>query len=162
MNKFNSFYGVVTDITNFNSGIENTEGCYKFISLSGDNGDIVNFIMIPLTFLVDYETISIGDFVEAYYDALAPAVLIYPPQYSAIVMTEIKPNRRVKVDFFDQNLVSSDRELKLNIGPNTKITQKNGQRFTDDLTNRNLVVIYGPSTKSIPAQTTPYEVIVLC
>ncbi|XMB86044.1 hypothetical protein RJG79_11675 [Mycoplasmatota bacterium WC44] len=162
MNKFNSFYGVVTKITNFNSGIENTEGCYKFISLSGDNGNIVNFILSPSTFLVDYETISIGNYVEAYYDGLAPAVMIYPPQYPAIVMTKIKPNRSVKVDYFDQNLVSSDGELKLNIAHNTKITQKNGQRFTDNISNRDLVIIYGPSTKSIPAQTTPYEVIVLC
>ncbi len=29
-------------------------------------------------------------------------------------------------------------------------------------TNRNLIVIYGPTTRSIPAQTTPYEIVVWC
>ena len=29
-------------------------------------------------------------------------------------------------------------------------------------TNRNLIVIYGATTKSIPAQTTPYKIIVMC
>ncbi|QVK18325.1 hypothetical protein KHQ81_01000 [Mycoplasmatota bacterium] len=162
MTKFNSFIGKVTNISNFRTGIENTEGCYKFITLQDNNGNIVNFIMTPYTFLVDYETISVGDIVEGFYDAMAPAVMIYPPQYEAIVMTKVKPNRNVKVDYFDEQLVSSDGTLRLNIAPNTKITMQNGQNFTNSITNKNLVVVYGPSTKSIPAQTTPYEIVVLC
>lgn len=38
----------------------------------------------------------------------------------------------------------------------------NDQSFTGNPANRNLIVIYGASTKSIPAQTIPYIVVVIC
>ena len=68
----------------------------------------------------------------------------------------------VKVDYFNKDLVSGNGQLKLNIGPRTHVLLPNNQIFLGNLGNQDLVVIYGPSTKSIPAQTTPIEVIVLC
>ena len=70
--------------------------------------------------------------------------------------------RNVKVDYFHNQLVSSDGQLQLNLSPYTPILLTNGQPFSSIPANRDLIVIYGPSTMSIPAQTTPYRVIVLC
>jgi hypothetical protein len=67
----------------------------------------------------------------------------------------------VKVDLFDNDYVSSDNSLKLNISDDTVIVSENGEAFTGELADRKLVVVYGPSTRSIPAQTTPEKIVVL-
>lgn len=36
------------------------------------------------------------------------------------------------------------------------------QTFTLNPVNRNLLVVFGPTTMSIPVQTTPYKIIVMC
>ncbi|EEL50371.1 hypothetical protein bcere0022_22650 [Bacillus cereus Rock3-44] len=106
--------------------------------------------------------ISVGDKVTGYYDGNAPVPLIYPPQYRALVMVKDTPYQNVKVDYFDSQLKSSDGQLQLNLSPYTQIVLTNGQPYSKNPTNRNLIVIYGPATKSIPAQTTPYRIIVWC
>ena len=161
MSRYDSFYGKVTNISNFYMKQQNYEGCYKILTLQ-NNETIVNFIMAPFTFLVDYDSISVGDFAVGFYDGMAPAITIYPQQYQAIVMTKDKPYQNVKVDTFDSNLVSSDGQLKLNVTSDTKIIMQNGQEFTDSITDKTLVVVFGATTRSIPAQTTPYYIVVLC
>lgn len=106
--------------------------------------------------------VGVGDAVIGYYDTNAPIPLIYPPQYRALVMAKVTPNRNIKVDFFNRQLVSSDGTLKLNISPFTQILLENGQAFTGNPANRDLIVVYGPTTMSIPAQTIPYRIIVMC
>jgi hypothetical protein len=68
----------------------------------------------------------------------------------------------VKVDFFNYQLVSSDGSLRLNISPDTRILLENGQLFNRNPANRYLVVVYSATTRSIPAQTTPSQIIVMC
>jgi len=77
-------------------------------------------------------------------------------------MVRESPYQNVKVDHFNSELVSSDGQLRLNLSPYTQIVLTNGQPFSGTLRNRNLIVIYGTATKSIPAQTTPYRIIVWC
>ena len=100
--------------------------------------------------------------VTGFYDANAPVPMIFPPQFRAIVMARDTQYQNVKVDYFNNQLVSSDNNLKLNIAPWTQIVLENGQAFTRNPANRNLIVVYGATTKSIPAQTTPYKIIVMC
>jgi hypothetical protein len=161
MVKFQPFSGTVTMISDFPTTVNDQSGCYKLMSVN-NGGNIVNFVIEPNTYFVDQAMVVIGDRVTGYFDANAPVPLIYPPQYRALVMVKEMPNQNVKVDFFDSQLVSSDGMLKLNLSPNTRMILKNGQLFTRNPANRNLIVIYGPSTFSIPAQTTPYKIIVLC
>lgn len=163
MVKYQPFSGTVTMISDFSitpSG-EN-EGCYKLMSVIDGSGRQVNFVVEPKTYFVDQAMVRIGDRVTGYYDADAPVPMIYPPQYRALVMVKETPGQNVRVDFFNRQLVSSDGMLKLNLSPGTPILLENGQRFTKSPANRNLIVVYGPSTFSIPAQTTPYRIIVLC
>ncbi len=163
MVKFFSFRGTITSISEFFIG-ENGEGagCYTLVSVANGDGGTVNFVVSPDTYFVDQAMVAVGDQVTGYYDGNAPVPLIYPPQYRALIMVKESPYQQVKVDFFNNQLVSSDGQLKLNLSPYTSITIRNGQVFSHSIENRNLIVIYGPTTRSIPAQTTPYRIIVWC
>jgi hypothetical protein len=159
---FGSFYGIITAINNFWSGSDEISGCYKLMTIQNGEGSIVNFVVTPATYFVDHTMVSVGDVVTGFYDADAPVPLIYPPQFQAIVVVKTIQGANVKVDYFNSQLVSSDGTLKINIAPYTQITLENGQAFAGNPANRNLIVIYGAATKSIPAQTTPYKIIVMC
>lgn len=163
MTNFLYFQGTVTMISDLYTGQNgNEEGCSKLMTVENSSGGIVNFVVTPTTYFVDHAMVTIGDRVTGYYDGDAPAILIYPPQFPALVMVKDNPNQHVKVDNFNNQLVSSDGQLQLNLSPYTPILLTNGQMFPRNIANRDLIVIYGPSTKSIPAQTNPYKIIVWC
>ncbi|GIO08683.1 hypothetical protein J31TS6_47110 [Brevibacillus reuszeri] len=163
MINFYSFQGTVTMISDFITGQNGEgEGCYKLISVDNGLGASVNFVVSPTTYFVDHVMVAIGDHVTGYYDGNAPVPFIYPPQYQALVMVKNGSYQNVKVDYFNSHLVSSDGQLQLTISPNTQIVLTNGQPFSRSPVNRDLIVIYGPATRSIPAQTMPYRIIVLC
>ena len=163
MSKFLSFQGTVIKISDFSTS-ENDKGigCYKLMSVENEAGTLVNFVVAPDTYFVDHVMVAVGDRVTGFYDANAPVPLIYPPQYNAIVMARRSLYQNVKVDYFNNQLVSSDNTLKLNIAQCTRIILKNDQAFTQNPGNRNLIAVYGVTTKSIPAQTVPYKIIVMC
>lgn len=161
MIQFRAFQGKVTQIDDMKSN-KYGEGCVKMISLQNQQDVQVNFILSPNTYVLNQDMINVGDMVSGYYDGDAPAIMIYPPQYPALVMVKDQPEQMVKVSYFNHELLSQDHELKLNITANTPLFTGNGQAFTGNPGNRNLIVIYGPTTKSIPAQTSPYYVVVLC
>lgn len=163
MVNFKSFRGVITQISDFPVGQnEDRDGCYKMMSVEDGVGGVVNFVISPSTYFVNQEVVTAGEWVTGYYDGDAPVPMIYPPQYRALIVVKESNFQNVKVDFFNQQLVSSDGQLQLNLSPSTVISLKNGQPFTKSPANRNLIVLYGPTTRSIPAQTTPYEIIVWC
>lgn len=163
MVNFLFFHGTVTAINDFFVTTNNEEeGCYKLLSVENQNREVVNFVVSPTTYFVNHAIVSVGDRVTGYYDGDAPVPLIYPPQYRALIMVKETPYQNVKVSYFNNQLVSADGQLKLNIAPTTPILLTNGQVFSKNPANRNLIVIYGPTTRSIPAQTTPYQIIVWC
>ncbi|WP_347178023.1 hypothetical protein [Sporosarcina thermotolerans] len=137
-------------------------GCYKLFTLTDMDGSTVNFVVGPATYFVRHEKVRVGDIVTGYYDANAPAPLIYPPQYPAIVMAKVHSDYLVTVSFFNSQLLSSDGTLQLNPSRQTEIVLENGQDFNGNIGNRDLIVIYSTSTRSIPAQTTPSTIIVIC
>jgi hypothetical protein len=59
-------------------------------------------------------------------------------------------------------LVSSDGSLRLNISPDNRILLENGQLYNRNPANHYLIVVYGATTRSILAQTTPSQIIVMC
>ena len=162
MISFGSFSGIITRIDDFRTGTGEAIGCYKLMTVENRDGGIVNFVISPSTYFVDHTMMEVGYYVIGFYDANAPVPLIYPPQYQAIVMARLIRGQNVKVDYFDNLLVSSDGTLKLNITPFTEIILENGQAFTANPANHVLIVVYGPTTRSIPAQTMPYKIIVKC
>lgn len=160
--RFQSFTGRIVMIDNFGLDTSNSDyGCYILVTVRNGTGVVVNFIVEPDTYFVDQYMMRIGDVIIGFYDGDVPVPLIYPPQYRAVVIAESSMNT-VKVDYFNEQLISSDGQLKINIAPATTILLENGQQFTSLLMNRYLIVSYRSSTKSIPAQTTPSEIVVMC
>jgi len=162
MINFNSFSGIVTVINDFTSQNNENAGCNKLISVSDGSGYIINFMVSPDTYFTDQKIVRVGDLITGYYDGNAPAIRIYPPQYSTIIVVKYNQKQNIKVDYFNSQLLSSDGQLKLNIAPYSRTLLKNEQPFTGNPANRNLIVFYGASTRSIPAQTTPTKIIVWC
>ncbi|RDW15165.1 hypothetical protein CWR48_19225 [Oceanobacillus arenosus] len=163
MKKYASFSGTVTSIQNYSVGSdEELQGCFKLMSLLSEDGSIVNFVISPTTYFLDHVIVSVGDRVTGFYDVNVPVILIYPPQYQALIIVKENDYQSVKVDYFNSQLVSSDGQLQLNISSYTPILLQNDQPFTLNPANRNLLVVYGTATFSIPAQTTPYKIIALC
>lgn len=159
--QFGYFTGTITNISD-QWTYSGQAGCNKFMTVQDGDGNIVNFVVTPSTYFVDRETMRTGDIVTGYYDANAPVIMIYPPQYPALVMAKSNQRQNVAVSYFDARLVSSDGMLKLNLSPATVIVLENDQTFTGSPADRDLIVIYGATTRSIPAQTTPYKIIVMC
>ncbi|MCI5649640.1 MAG: hypothetical protein ACI4EG_04770 [Fusicatenibacter sp.] len=135
--------------------------CSQMMTLRTESG-IVNFIIGPDTLIIDQRQLRQGMRVTAFYDGNMPVPLIYPPQYRALVAAALRRDEQVLISFFDRNLLSADQSLKLNIGRNTQITTGNGQRFPCNVGNRTLFVSYTATTRSIPPQTTPERIVVLC
>jgi len=163
MENFQPFHGVVTMINDFwIDGNGEGAGCYKLMSVENEQGSLVNFVVTPTTYFVDHVMVIPGNMITGFYDANAAVPLIFPPQFRAIVMARDTQYQNVKVHYFNSQLVSSDNTLRLNISPRTQIVLENGQAFNNNPANRNLIVDYGATTKSIPAQTTPYKIIVMC
>lgn len=119
--------------------------------------------------VMSVEDIKADDVITVYSNGFAPAPLILPPQYQADVIiveddAEAAP-MMFDVDTYvteDDVLVNVSNTLVLNIDETTVIVDKAGKEAkAEDLANKDLAVVYGISTRSIPAQTTPVKVVVL-
>lgn len=141
--------------------VRENDCCNQMMSLQTANG-IVNFIIRPETIVIDSRQIRPGMQVAAFYDSSLPVPLIFPPQYTAQLVTVIGRNEQVMINYFDNNLVASDGTLQLNVARNTMVSLINGQNFQCNLGDQNLLVYYTTTTRSIPPQTTPRKIVVLC
>lgn len=154
--------GTITEMTPMTANGSRNSGCMQMMTIEGMDGSIVNFIVSPGTYVLDCVTLFEGMPIVAFYDADLPVPLIYPPQYRAEVVAYMANGSNIAVGYFDRNLTSDVLALKLNIGVNTQVVTMNCQTFTGSPAGRNLIVVYGASTRSIPAQTTPDRIIVMC
>lgn len=130
------------------------------------------FILSENTYYADGVKIEKGLEITGYYESGKPMIMIYPPQYTIDIITPVYKEGFVKVDKFDSNLLSKDKQLKLNISEKTEIVWENNTQIywfakptIEDLEtvlgNRQMIVYYDFTTKSLPAQTTPSKIIVL-
>lgn len=157
-----SFTGKVISVTDFDAGGESPFGCYKLIELVDAGGQPTNFIISPSTYILDHEKIYVGDTVTGYYNTNVPVPLIYPPRYQAVILIKHNAYQNTYVGYFNSQLISSDNALQIIPTSRTVVELPNGMTFNGTLENNYLIVIYGPSTRSIPAQTTPTRIVVLC
>ncbi len=110
------------------------------------------------------EDLQIGQQVDVFYDRHKPIPMIYPaviPPEMIVVHDEAKQTQ-VKVAPFDQDLLSLDGELQLHVEESTILENPQQEQLEKaDLQEKELMVFYDRSTRSIPAQTTPNKVIAL-
>lgn len=160
------FEGVVKEI-------EQQEG-YISVSLTDGNTDEVIgvFSLSEETMIVDQATketlksseLKEGHKLTGYYRKDMPMIMIYPPRISPelVIVKDEEGKDFIKHSNFDEELVSVDNSLKLNISDETVITNQFGEECkAEDLINEDLVVFYTTTTRSIPAQTNPSKIIVL-
>ena len=147
--------GTVVNITRGN------DCCSQMMTLRTVNG-IANFMVMSDTWVIDSRQLRPGLRVAAFYDASLPVPLIFPPQYRAQIVTILGRDEQIMLNEFDRNLTARDNSLQLNIAASTEIETLNGQRVNCSLGNQVLLVYYTATTRSIPPQTTPRRIVVLC
>lgn len=160
--RFGWIRGTIVDIMPTRQGGRRANGCILFVTLETEEGETVNVILSPATFVVDFETLSVGMDCTFWYLADAPMILIYPPQYNAVVAARNKNSRMVDVSHYGKELVNQERTLQLKLDGSVDVRTTNNQYFQGSPADHDLVVIYDTSTRSIPAQTTPKKIVVLC
>lgn len=164
MTNFLRFHGVITKIER--------RGNDYFVTVQDANQSIMNLVIQRKTLIFDSCTterirrnaLLVGDMIDAYYDKRKPMILIYPPQTTpeVVILHNPKCFGEVKVDQFNQNGLSSDHSLKINIGENTVLLNEQGRHIREkDLRGKELVVFYTFTTRSIPPQTTPTKIVAL-
>lgn len=162
MSHFSPIEGTVTSIATYPADGTVISSCSLTLTLRSYYGENYTVILHPTTYVLNQTPIRQGDTVIAFYDTEAPMPLIYPPQYHAAAILIPAYGQYAMLDTFDWNLVNSENTLRLNIDTSTDIRTQNGQIYPGSLSNRLLLVLYGSTTRSIPAQTTPEEIIVFC
>lgn len=135
--------------------------CTQTISILTTEGP-VNVLISGNTYVADSAKIGAGMQITAFYDANAPVPLIYPPQYRALLVAVQRPEESVAFHFFDRSLTAYDNALKINLDFSTEVTTANGQDYTCPIGEQYLMVFYSSATRSIPPQTTPRKIIVMC
>ena len=155
---YRNFKPIIGIIINMARG---NDCCSQMMSLRTENG-IVNFMITSETRIIDNRQLRSGLRVAAFYDASLPVPLIFPPQYRAQIITVLGRDEQVMINEFNRNLVAADNSLQLNIARNTSIETINGQNTSCSPGNQTLLVYYTTTTRSIPPQTTPRRVIILC
>ncbi len=147
--------GMIVNITRGN------DCCSQMLSLRTENG-IVNFAVDMDTVIIDSRQLRQGMRVAAFYDSNLPVPLIFPPQYRAQIITILGRNEQVMLNYFDEDLTAADGSLALNLSAGTVVKTINGQNITCNLGDHLLLVYYTVTTRSLPPQTTPRKIIVLC
>ncbi len=140
----------------------------KLVTVVGEGDSVTNFVVSKDTCQSGPDLVKSGAELTVFYDTRKPAIMIYPPQYPAEVIVPATDGASSwKVDQFTtskegaEGLLSLDKMLLIRPSDQTKITLEDGTPFTGDLSDRSLAVKYGISTKSIPAQAAPEEIVVL-
>ena len=155
---FRDFVPVIGIILNISRG---NDCCSQMVSLRTENG-IVNFVVNEETLVIDNRQLRQGMRVAAFYDRSLPVPLIFPPQYRAQIITALDRNEQVMLNRFNRNLLAADRSLQLNLSDNTVVRTENGQNFSCSPGGRILLVYYSVTTRSVPPQTTPRRIVVMC
>lgn len=157
-----SVTGTITQMQMVSGNGSGYGGCTQMITVEDEEGGITNFYVNGDTYVVGYETLYESMPVTVFYNGNLPAPLIYPPQFMAAVVAPRVQGQMVAVAYFNNVLMASDQSLKLNLSPATEVVTRNNQTYRGNPGGNTLVVLYSATTRSIPPQTTPDKIIVLC
>lgn len=110
-----------------------------------------------------------GSTITVYTGSYEPTPLILPVEYTAnviIINGDQEGNTNVDTYFAEEGTeedwyTNAANNLTITADENTKVVDKNDEEYVGDFNKKDLIVFYGPSTKSVPAQTTATKVVVL-
>ncbi|MDR7810699.1 MAG: hypothetical protein RIN62_02400 [Lacrimispora sp.] len=163
MARYTPVYGSVTSVNPLRTSSDD-KSCSMIISIMSESIGQTNFIITPQTYVFNQHTFNPGDSIVAFYDTKAPVPLIYPPQFTAVVLADNSDGYEAVFDYFDDELLNSSQTLQLNLSDQseTAILLSNGQIFFYHPGGHFLLVFYAFTTRSIPAVTTPQTIVVFC
>lgn len=161
-NPYAFYRGTVTDVQDFLDADGNKIEGSRFVWIETEEQQPIVFIIDEQTVLAGEAAIAVGDTLIGFYDTRMPMTMIYPPQIHALAAAVTDPVQQTwMMAEFNDDLIDIDGTLMLTIGDETILRNPDGTAFTGELAGHILLVRYGASTRSIPAQTTPDEVIVM-
>ena len=131
------------------------------VFVESTDGQQANIIITPNTARVTGNAPAVGAGIIAIYDATAPMIMIYPPQYPALAVAIGMDGKSIKIDRFDKNGLSSDGSLVIRTSADTKIVTPDGKTYTGSLADKTLLIVYDIVLESYPMQTGPELVIVM-
>ena len=106
-----------------------------------------------------------GSKITVFTGSYEPTPLILPVQYTAnVIIINGDKEGNVNVDTYladEEGYTNAANNLNIAAADDTKIVDNDEKEYKGDLDKNDLIVFYGASTKSIPAQTTPTKVVVL-
>lgn len=106
-----------------------------------------------------------GSKITVFTGSYEPTPLILPVQYTAnVIIINGDKEGNVNADTYladEEGYTNAANTLNIAAADDTKIVDKDEKEYKGDLDKNDLIVFYGVSTKSIPAQTTPTKVVVL-
>lgn len=156
--------GVIQEIEKEQDGIRLTiENKEAMITILRINDDSLLFNS-GTTQQLQQADLKKGATVEAYYDKNKPMILIYPTTVTPeiVILQDEEAFGEVKIGQFDKDFLSLDGELKLNIGEDTPLFNQQGKAIEiKDLHDKELMVFYSITTRSLPPQTPPTKIIAL-
>lgn len=164
MAQFNSVTGIIQNIS------RQEDGCTLAYTVACEGQGQITVLLPSDAYVLNGRPFTIGDRVTFFYDSNAPMVLIFPPQYRAVAAALTPHGVTAALDIFTRQagfgfgnaLISSTGNLALIPSASTRLRLPNGQSFLGNISGKLLLVTYSASTRSIPAQTTPEEIIVFC
>ncbi|HKM33186.1 MAG TPA: hypothetical protein VJY54_00370 [Lachnospiraceae bacterium] len=152
--------GMITQIKPLYGYSENE--CSQLVVVEDETGGITKFFVTHATYIADATTMYEGMQAHFVYNADLPTPLIYPPQLTAVAVVSTVIATFVKAAYFNHQLISTDNTLKLNMNEGVAVVTSNNQNYYGSPAGRYLLVMYENMTKSIPAQTTPDRIVVMC
>ncbi len=162
MSRYTPISGTVAAIASEPADQAAWSPCALTLTLQDYYGNQNTVIVTPTTYVLNQAPIRHGDFIIVFYDSEAPQPLNYPPRYRAIAVVKPAYAQSAYLDTFDRNQLSSDGMLKLELSSLTETRTQNGQIYEGSLNDRLLLVLFGSTTRSIPAQTVAESITVFC
>lgn len=162
MSRFASINGIVVSLAGRPDDRTVSSPCALTLTIQDYYGNQNTVILEPTTYVLNQAPIRQGDVIIVFYDTTASMPPASPPLCRAAAVVKPAYAQSACLDFFDQDLLSSDGLLKVELSNLTETRTQNGQLFDGTLGGRLLLVLFGSVTRSIPAQTTAESITVFC
>lgn len=167
MSQYTPTTGTILQIEWQTTGNPALDGCGLTLTLNTMDQGLIRMHLDASTYIFNNRRLNAGEQVTCFYSTSAPVPLIYPPTYRAVVIVHTSSSVFATLDVFTRQangcgLINTQNSLQLNISSLTPRFLPNGQLFGGELSGKLLLVIYSSTTRSIPAQTTPDQIIVFC
>lgn len=167
-----SYISVDVTVVKTDSDVDGIIKTTTDVNNKDDQNNTVNLMTTDDTLVYDnlgnkkaLSDLTDGSKITVFTGSYEPTPLILPVQYTAnVIIINGDKEGNVNADTYladEEGYTNVANTLKIAAADDTKIVDKDEKEYKGDLDKNDLIVFYGVSTKSIPAQTTPTKIVVL-